>query len=140
MLHWEQENPYDLDLSERKMVAIASVIAMEPKVLILDEPTIAQDDRGRKVLGSIIKKLRENGVFVLAILHDMDFVAEYFERVIVLAHGKVISDGPKEAVFYEKESLTMARLEQPHMTRLCEALDYDGIFLTVEDIKEKGRE
>ncbi len=140
MSHWEQENPYDLDLSERKMVAIASVIAMEPKVLILDEPTIAQDERGRKVLGSIIKKLSEDGVFVLAILHDMDFVAEYFERVIVMAHGKVISDGPKETVFYEKENLALARLEQPHMTGLCKALDYSGIFLTVEDIKDKGRE
>jgi energy-coupling factor transport system ATP-binding protein len=140
MSHWEQENPYDLDLSERKMVAIASVIAMEPKVLILDEPTIAQDERGRKVLGSIIKKLSESGVFVMAILHDMDFVAEYFDRVIVMAHGTVISDGPKETVFYEKESLILARLEQPHMTRLCEALDYEGIFLTVEDIKDKGRE
>lgn len=140
MTKWEQENPYDLDLSERKMVAIASVIAMEPKVLILDEPTIAQDIKGRKLLGSIIKKLSDKGVFVLAILHDMDFVAEYFDRVIVMAHGKVLADGPKEAVFYDKDSLSTARLEQPHMTRLCEALGYQGIFLTADDIKDKGRD
>jgi len=129
------ENPYDLDLSERKMVAIASVVAMDPKVLILDEPTIAQDAKGRVVLGRIVRTLSKKGKFVLAILHDMDFVAEYFERVIIMAHGKVLSDGPGEKVFYEKESLLKARLEQPHTARLCERLGYEGAFLTAEDMK-----
>lgn len=130
-----EENPYDLDLSERKMVAIASVVAMDTKVLILDEPTIAQDANGRVVLGRIVQTLSKKGKFVLAILHDMDFVAEYFERVIIMAHGKVLSDGPGEKVFYEKESLLKARLEQPHTTRLCERLGYEGAFLTAEDMK-----
>lgn len=134
-----EENPYDLDLSERKMVAIASVVAMDPKVLILDEPTIAQDAKGRVVLGRIVRTLSEKGKFVLAILHDMDFVAEYFERVIIMAHGKVLSDGPGETVFYEKESLLKARLEQPHTARLCEFLGYEGAFLTAEDMKAAGR-
>ncbi|WP_312429236.1 ABC transporter ATP-binding protein [Lacrimispora sp.] len=130
-----EENPYDLDLSERKMVAIASVVAMDPKVLILDEPTIAQDAKGRAVLGRIVRTLSEKGKFVLAILHDMDFVAEYFERVIIMAHGKVLKDGPGETVFYEKESLLKARLEQPHTARLCELLGYEGAFMTAEDMK-----
>ncbi|SET52077.1 ABC transporter ATP-binding protein [Lacrimispora sphenoides] len=130
-----EENPYDLDLSERKMVAIASVVAMDPKVLILDEPTIAQDAKGRAVLGRIVQTLSEKGKFVLAILHDMDFVAEYFERVIIMAHGKVLKDGPGETVFYEKESLLKARLEQPHTARLCELLGYEGAFMTAEDMK-----
>ncbi|WP_313181937.1 ABC transporter ATP-binding protein [Lacrimispora sp.] len=134
-----EENPYDLDLSERKMVAIASVVAMDPKVLILDEPTIAQDAKGRAVLGRIVRTLSEKGKFVLAILHDMDFVAEYFERVIIMAHGKVLKDGPGETVFYEKESLLKARLEQPHAARLCELLGYEGAFMTAEDMKAAGR-
>lgn len=139
LLYAAEENPYDLDLSERKMTAIASVVAMDPKVLILDEPTIAQDARGRAVLGDIVRSLSKKGKFVLAILHDMDFVAENFERVIIMAHGKVLTDGPSDKVFYEMESLIKARLEQPHMTRLCEFLGYEGVYLTVEDIKEKGR-
>ncbi len=134
-----EENPYDLDLSERKMVAIASVVAMDPKVLILDEPTIAQDAKGRAVLGRIVRTLSEEGKFVLAILHDMDFVAEYFERVIIMAHGKVLKDGPGEKVFYEKESLLKARLEQPHTARLCEFLGYEGAFMTAEDMKAAGK-
>ncbi len=140
LLHAEKENPYDLDLSERKMVAIASVVAMDPKVLILDEPTIAQDARGREVLGQLIRTMTERGKFVLAILHDMDFVARYFERVIVMAGGKVISDGPGEKIFYEKDTLTKARLEPPHITRLCEILGYEGRFLTTEDIRKIRQE
>jgi energy-coupling factor transport system ATP-binding protein len=140
LLHAEKENPYDLDLSERKMVAIASVVAMDPKVLILDEPTIAQDARGREVLGQLIRTMTERGKFVLAILHDMDFVARYFERVIVMAGGKVISDGPGEKIFYEKDILTKARLEPPHITRLCEILGYEGTFLTTEDIRKIRQE
>jgi energy-coupling factor transporter ATP-binding protein EcfA2 len=139
LLDAAEENPYDLDLSERKMVAIASVVAMDPKVLILDEPTIAQDTKGRAVLGRIVRTLSEKGKFVLAILHDMDFVAEHFERVIIMAHGKVLSDGPGEQVFYEKESLVKARLEQPHTARLCEFLGYEGAFMTAEDMKAAGR-
>nr|WP_288824503.1 ABC transporter ATP-binding protein [uncultured Clostridium sp.] len=139
LLHAAEENPYDLDLSERKMVAIASVAAMDPKVLILDEPTIAQDARGREVLGKLIRTMTEKGKFVLAILHDMDFVARYFERVIVMAGGNVISDGPGEEVFYQKDILLKARLEPPHITRLCELLGYEGAFLTTEDIREQGR-
>lgn len=140
LLHAEKENPYDLDLSERKMVAIASVVAMDPKVLILDEPTIAQDARGREVLGQLIRTMTERGKFVLAILHDMDFVARYFERVIVMAGGAVISDGPGEKIFYEKDTLTKARLEPPHITRLCEILGYEGTFLTTEDIRKIRQE
>lgn len=129
-------NPYDLDLAERKLVAIASVVAMDPQVLILDEPTIAQDAKGRAILGEIVTSLSKKGKFVLAILHDMDFVARYFERVIIMAHGRVLADGPKEEVFYEKECLREARLEQPHTTRLCELLGYKGAFMTADDMKE----
>lgn len=132
--HALEENPYDLDLSERKMAAIASVIAMDTRVLILDEPTIAQDAKGRAVLGEIVKNLTQKGKFVLAILHDMDFVAEYFERVIIMAHGKVLADGPREEVFYEIKALKEARLEQPHITRLCWQLGYEGAFMTAEDL------
>lgn len=67
----EKENPYDLDLHERKMVAIASVLAMDTEVIILDEPTIAQDDTGKKRISSMIKQLSDSGKLVIAILHDM---------------------------------------------------------------------
>ena len=127
------ENPYDLELSERKLVAIASVLAMDTKVLILDEPTIAQDWKGRKIIQKMIRDLSSQGKMVIAILHDMDFVAESFERVIVMAHGKVLADGTKEEVFAQKDILGQARIDQPYLTKLCQQLGYKNLYFSLKD-------
>ena len=109
----EEDNPYDLDLHQRKMTAIASVVAMDTDVIILDEPTIAQDYAGRCRIGNMIKELSEKGKLVIAILHDMDFVDEYFERVIVMAHGEILADGSARDVFSKDQVLEKARLQKP---------------------------
>ena len=93
---------------------------MDTDVVILDEPTIAQDYLGKKRIGDMIAELSNRGKLVIAILHDMDFVSEYFERVIVMAHGNVLADGPSEEVFAKDEILTEARLQKPYMTQLME--------------------
>lgn len=129
----ENSNPYDLELNERKMVAIASVLAMDPDVLILDEPTIAQDMMGRRRIADIVRTLSAQGKLVLAILHDMDFVAECFDRVVVMAQGQVVADGSPRQVFADSAALQAARLDPPHVTQLCTRLGYDGVFLTVEE-------
>ena len=118
----EEENPYDLEMSERKMVAIASVLAMDTDVIILDEPIIAQDYEGKKRIGKMIHELSKNGKQVIAILHDMDFVAEYFERVIVMAHGSILADGNADEVFCQDEVLEEAKLQKPYITQLYERL------------------
>lgn len=130
----EGENPYDLEMYERKMTAIASVLAMDTDVLILDEPTIAQDWRGRRIIGSIIRSLTERGKLVIAILHDMDFVAENFERVIVMAHGTVLADGRAEEVFEQEEALKKACLQKPYVMQLCSRVGYEKPYLTVEEL------
>ena len=130
----EKENPYDLELYERKMTAIASVLAMDTDVLILDEPTIAQDWKGRQIIGSIIRSLSGRGKLVIAILHDMDFVAENFERVIIMAHGQVLADGTARNVFMQDEALKKARLQKPYMMQLSEVLGYERAYLTVDEI------
>lgn len=130
----EKENPYDLELYERKMTAIASVLAMDTDVLILDEPTIAQDWKGRQIIGSIIRSLSGRGKLVIAILHDMDFVAENFERVIIMAHGQVLADGTAKEVFAQEEVLKKARLQKPYVMQLSEALGYEKSYLTVEEL------
>ena len=130
----EKENPYDLELYERKMTAIASVLAMDTDVLILDEPTIAQDWKGRQIIGSIIRSLSGRGKLVIAILHDMDFVAENFERVIIMAHGQVLADGTAKEVFAQEEVLKKARLQKPYVMQLSEALGCEKSYLTVEEL------
>ncbi len=125
-------NPYDLSLSERKLISIASIIAMNTAVVIFDEPTIAQDAKGKERIQQIIKQLRQEGKLVLSILHDMDFVAETFERVIVFAHGDVVLDGTPEEIFQEKKLLHSVYLEQPHITQLAQALGMKEVVLNTE--------
>lgn len=127
------KNPYDLSLSERKLISIASIMAMNTDIIIFDEPTIAQDYVGREKIKDIIKKLREDGKLVITIIHDMDFVAEAFERAIVFAGGKVLLDGDTREVFSHEEELKKAYLEPPHVTQLCKKLGYDQTFLNTDE-------
>lgn len=126
-------NPYDLGLSERKLISIAAIVAMDTEVIIFDEPTIAQDYAGKEAIKKIVRDLRAQGKVVMTIIHDMDFVAEAFERAIVFAKGNVLLDGDTREVFSHKEILEMAYLEQPNVTKLCNELGYDEIFLTAEE-------
>lgn len=121
--HRASENPYDLELSDRKLIAIASVLAMNTDVIILDEPTIAQSWNGRERIREIIRSETEKGKLVIAILHDMEFVANAFERVIVMAHGEIIADGTPAEVFRNKPVLEKAALTAPPLNALLEALE-----------------
>lgn len=134
-----ERNPYDLELAERKLVALASVLAMEPQVLILDEPTIAQDLAGKARIAGVIQRFAAERKPVIAVLHDMDFVAAHFSRVLVMAKGKVLADGAPRMAFYEKEALQKARLAAPQMTALCEALGYQGHYLTPTDLRKRSQ-
>lgn len=138
MLDKINKNPYDLSLAERKLVSIASVIAMNTEIIIFDEPTIAQDYEGKKRIKSIIKRLKEKGKLVITIIHDMDFAAENFERIIVFAEGKVLLDGAAREVFSNKEVLEKAYLELPYVTELCSRLGFNETLLSVEEFLEKG--
>lgn len=130
------ENPYDLSLSERKLISIASILAMDTEIIIFDEPTISQDHAGKQSIRNIIKTLEKQGKLVLTIIHDMDFVAETFERTIVFSQGKVLMDGSTREVYSHAEELKSAYLEPPHVTQLCRKLGYKDTFLTVEEFIE----
>jgi len=92
-------NPYDLGGSRRKLLALASVLAMETPVLVLDEPTTGQDERGIDTVARIIAGAAASGRTVIAISHDMRFVAERFERVVVMRLGRIVLDGSPDEVF-----------------------------------------
>jgi energy-coupling factor transport system ATP-binding protein len=95
----EETNPYDLGFSRRKLLALASVLAMETPVVVLDEPTTGQDARGLDRIQRVVADLTASGRTVIAISHDMRFVAESFRRVVVMRAGRVILDGSPAGVF-----------------------------------------
>ena len=108
-------NPYDLGYARRKLLTIASVLAMETPLVVLDEPTTGQDARGVERVGRIVESLAAAGRGVVVISHDMRFVAEHAARVVVMRAGRVTLDGPPGAVFAEPRwpELAASWLEAP---------------------------
>jgi energy-coupling factor transport system ATP-binding protein len=136
-LHNQLEvNPHDLSLSEKKLLCIASVIAMDTGIIILDEPTIAQDYAGKVKISEIIEALKRKNKLVITIIHDMDFVAENFERTIVFNQGKVLLDGDTRFVFSQKEILKSAYVEAPAITQLADLLGFQNTILTIDEFTE----
>ena len=117
-------NPYDLDFSQRKLVALASVVAMDPAVLVLDEPTTGQDGPGRARVGAIVDRFVEAGRTVIAITHDMEFAAAHFGRIVVMREGRVVAHGSPGDVFGPStwEVLASTGLIPPVSARVGERL------------------
>lgn len=114
----KETNPYDLSPTWRKMVALASIIAMDTPIVIFDEPTTGQDAANIARMANAIAVLRERGKTVITITHDIDFCAENFERVIALSQGKVLLDGPANDVLGQEEVLAQTYVDPPQLTRL----------------------
>jgi energy-coupling factor transport system ATP-binding protein len=117
-------NPYDLGTSRRKLLALASVLAMRTPTLVLDEPTTGQDVAGIAIVRSVIEQAYAEGRTVIAISHDMEFVASSFDRVIVMRDGMVIGDGPPASVFAPSawDQLRSTHLEPTLAARVGERL------------------
>jgi energy-coupling factor transport system ATP-binding protein len=113
-------NPYDLGYSRRKLLALASILAMGTPIVVLDEPTTGQDARGMARVRAIVERLATAGRTVIAISHDMRFVAETFDRVVVMGAGRVILDGSPADVFAEPAwpGLRSTYLEPPLAARV----------------------
>lgn len=134
----QNEFPSSLSKGERAKVVIASVVAMRPRVIILDEPTSGQDYRGCYQIMDIVKQLNETGITVLMVTHHMALVAEYARRAVVLCKGRVLLDAPVEKVFSEVDVLSSTHLKPPQITRVGRALSLrpanDKAFLRVEEL------
>lgn len=131
----EATNPYDLGTARRKLLAIASVLAMETPVLVLDEPTTGQDRAGVTRVRDLISRTVGAGRTVIAISHDLRFVAETFPRVVVLRAGHVVLDGSPGEVFAPSNRETMAStgLEPPWAARVAEQLGL-GVVATESEL------
>ena len=136
-----ERSPFDLSGGQKRRVAIAGVIAMEPSVLILDEPSAGLDPAGRKSLLQNIRDYhREKGTTVVMVSHSMDEVAENVDRIIVLANAGVVMSGAPHEVFSRARELMDVGLNVPQVTRVAMALrqkgvDIDPAVYTVADLR-----
>lgn len=131
------EHPFFLPKGLRQRVAIASILALRPKVIIVDEPTTGQDIKQADEVMNFLRKLnRENDRTIIIITHDMRIVGEYTERTIVMAQGRVILDGTTREVFSHPEILRQSYVEPPLITQLSLALTNCGISETALNFSE----
>jgi energy-coupling factor transport system ATP-binding protein len=128
-----ETNPYDLSPTWRKMVALASIIAMDTPIVIFDEPTTGQDTMTITRIAHVLKALRERGKTVITITHDIDFCAENFERVIAMAQGKVLLDGKTNDVLAQDEILSTTYVDPPQLTRLGKRLGFRNVVRNQEE-------
>ena len=133
---FKKENPYNLPYSMRKFVTIASIIAMDCDVVIMDEPTAGQDYFGMQVLHNLIEGLNKEGKTVITITHDMEFVVNNFDRIVVMTNGKIIADGNKRDIFWDLEVLNKAMLKQPYIGDLAREIDLNKNVLSIEEFVE----
>ena len=140
--YWEM-SPFELSGGQKRRAAIAGVIAMNPKVLILDEPTAGLDPKGRDELFDLIRELHENmKMTVLLVSHSMEDVANYVDRIIVLNHGSLMLDGTPAEVFSHVEELERVSLAVPQVTYLMKdlkkaGLDVNTSVTTIEEAKKE---
>lgn len=133
---FKKENPYNLPYSMRKFVTIASIIAMDCDVVIMDEPTAGQDYFGMQVLHNLIEGLNKEGKTVITITHDMEFVVNNFDRIVVMTNGKIIADGDKRDIFWDLEILKKAMLKQPNISDLAREINLNENILSIEEFVE----
>ena len=124
------QSPFDLSGGQKRRVAIAGVLAMQPEVLILDEPTAGLDPKGRdEILGQIKKLQKETGITVILVSHSMEDVAEYVDRIIVMNKGAVMFDDVPKEVFKHYEALEEIGLAAPQVTYIANRLKKEGFNL-----------
>jgi energy-coupling factor transporter ATP-binding protein EcfA2 len=127
--------PFRLSFGDRRSLTVAAVVAMRPEIIVLDEPTTAQDYLGRHRIAKLGKKLNEAGHTVIMITHDMHLVTQYADRTIVMANGEILLDGPTSEVFSETETLRKAFIKPPPIALLDKDLESLGVpqgILTVD--------
>lgn len=122
------QSPFDLSGGQKRRVAIAGVLAMKPKILILDEPTAGLDPKGRDEILDQIKTLqKETGITIILVSHSMEDVAEYVDRIIVMNKGKVMYDDDPKEVFTHYRELEEVGLAAPQVTYIIKALKDKGL-------------
>lgn len=137
-----EKNPFELSGGQMRRVAIAGILAMEPEILVLDEPTAGLDPKGRRELMTLFKELHQNGMTIVLVTHLMDDVANYADYVNVLEGGKLVRSGYPKEVFQDVAFLESKQLGVPKITKFAQQLVKRGLHLetlpiTIDEFAEE---
>jgi len=134
--HLLNESPGTLDKGGRQRTAIAAVLALNPDVVVVDEPTTGQDPAMSRQIMNTAKQLNESGKTIITITHNMELASEYARRVIVMWNGEILIDGPVREVFRNSQALRQSYLRAPQVTRLAQALQGEGFSIDALSVEE----
>jgi len=137
--HLRDRHPFSFSRGQRQNLAVATALIHDPKLILLDEPTTGQDRRNLSGLLGMLSRLNQQGNTTIMITHDMDIVAAYATRVMVMADGEIVFDGHPEDVFYDQfEALEKLNLRPPTIVDFCRRLEDKGCprFLIVDELVE----
>ena len=139
---FDHKSPFELSGGQKRRVAIAGVLAMEPKILVLDEPTAGLDPRGKEAILSQIKDLhKEYGLTTILVSHSMEDIAKVADRILVMHGGRLVMDGTPKDIFVRQEELISIGLGVPQITTLARKLKEQGFdipenIITIEEAKK----
>ncbi|MFM1669543.1 energy-coupling factor transporter ATPase [Streptococcus mutans] len=136
-----EKNPFELSGGQMRRVAIAGILAMEPSILVLDEPTAGLDPKGRRELMTLFKELHQGGMTIVLVTHLMDDVSNYADWVYVLEKGRIVLSGSPKSVFQEIEFLENKQLGVPKITQFAahlreRGITFDALPITLEEFVE----
>ena len=136
LTQYRESSPFMLSGGERKRLALASVLAWDPEVVILDEPTIGQDYAQKEKLRQFILQLRAQGKTIVIVTHDVEFVADCSPRVVLMANGRIVADGKAEEILTNPKLLAEASVVPPQVTQIFMELEHLGFPRKVVDLYE----
>jgi len=139
LTQYRQTSPFMLSGGERKRLALASVLAWDPKVVVLDEPTIGQDYEQKEKLRQFIVQLNAQGKTVIIVTHDVEFVADCSPRVVLMAEGKIVADGDAKEILTNKELAFEASIVPPQITQIFLGLVDFRLPIDVIKVHEAGK-
>ncbi len=139
IIQYRQTSPFMLSGGERKRVALASVLAWDPQVVILDEPTIGQDHQQKEKLRQFIVQLNAQKKTVVVVTHDVEFVAECNPRVVLMSGGKIVAEGLAEEILTNQKLVAQASIVPPQITQIFLGLPDLGLPTNVIDVHEARR-
>lgn len=128
LFKYRNSHPLTLSGGEKQRLAMASILVMEPEVLILDEPTSGLDLKNARRLIEIVKTLQKEGKTLIVISHDMELVSQLCERVVLMKSGEIIADGPMKEIFTDTDLIERTSLDLPEIAKLSKILGYGVIF------------
>jgi energy-coupling factor transport system ATP-binding protein len=136
LTQYRKTSPFMLSGGERKRVALASVLAWDPKILILDEPTIGQDYQQKEKLRQFIVQLQSQGKTVVIVTHDVEFVAECNPRVVLMKEGEIVADGGGKEILTNLEAIAQSSIVLPQVAQIFAQLSPLGLSKSIIDVYE----